>query len=78
MGRTAQQKAMDVQAMGVTTIPEQITWTGKLMHYIIDNCLDIPVYGSPAYDIQQPWVHSTRYTQGLTRWQTEEVWMEKH
>jgi ABC-type transport system substrate-binding protein len=78
MGRTAEQAAMDNQAMGVTTIAEQITWTGTCMHYIIDNCLDIPVYGSPAYVIQQTYVHSTIYTQGLTRWQTEEVWMEKH
>jgi ABC-type transport system substrate-binding protein len=78
MGRTTEQKAMDVQAMGVTTIPEQIAWTSKCMHYIIDNCLDIPVYANPAYNIEHPYVHSDRYVAGLTRWQTEEVWMEKH
>jgi hypothetical protein len=67
---------MDVQAMGVTTIPEQIAWTSKCMHYIIDNCLDIPVYANPAYNIEHPYVHSDRYVAGLTRWQTEDVWME--
>jgi hypothetical protein len=78
LGRTAEQRAMDVQAMGVTTIPEQIAWTSKCMHYIIDNCLDIPVYANPAYNIEHPYVHSDRYVAGLTRWQTEDVWMEKH
>jgi len=28
--------------------------------------------------MMQPWVHSTEYEQGFVRWQTEEVWMEKH
>jgi len=78
MGRTAEQAAMDVQAMGVTTMDEQVVWCGKLMHYIIDNALCIPVYGFPGYVIQQKWVHSTQYTTGFTRWQTEIVWMEKH
>lgn len=78
MGRTPEQAAMDRQAMGVTTIPEQIEWTGKLMDYIIGNALNIPVYATPAYYIEHPYVHSDRYDAGLTRWQTEEVWMEKH
>jgi len=78
LGRTAEQAAMDNQAMGVTTMNEQVTWTGKLMHYMIDNALVIPVYGFPGYVIQQKWVHSTQYTTGFTRWQTEIVWMDKH
>jgi hypothetical protein len=28
--------------------------------------------------MEQPWVHSTQYEQGFVRWQTEEVWMDKH
>jgi hypothetical protein len=31
-----------------------------------------------AYVMQQRWVHSTQYSQGFVRWQTEEVWMEAH
>jgi len=46
--------------------------------YLWDNCLVIPIYGSVAYTIQQPYVHSTQYTQGFVRWQTEEVWMDAH
>jgi len=78
MGRTPKQAAMDKQAMSVTTIPEQIEWTGKLMDYIIGNTLDIPVYATPAHNIEHSYVHSHRYDAGLTRWQTEDVWMEKH
>jgi ABC-type transport system substrate-binding protein len=78
MVRTPEQAAMDNQAMGVTTIPEQIAWTKKAMDYIIGNVYVIPVYGSPSSQIEHPYVHSGRYTQGVTRWQTEEVWMEKH
>ncbi|MGD0779934.1 MAG: ABC transporter substrate-binding protein [Dehalococcoidales bacterium] len=78
LGRTAEQENLDKQAMAVVTVQEQIDWCGKVMKYMTDNALIIPVYGSVAYVIQQPWVHSTEYTQGFVRWQTEEVWMEKH
>jgi ABC-type transport system substrate-binding protein len=78
LGRTAEQAAMDNEAMGVTTLAEQATEVTKAMHYIVDNALCIPVYGFPGYVIQQKWVHSTQYTTGFTRWQTEIVWMDKH
>jgi hypothetical protein len=55
-----------------------VEWTGKLMDYMSDNALMIPVYGATAYVIQQPYVHSDQYTQGFVRWQTEEVWMDPH
>jgi hypothetical protein len=78
LGRTAEQAAIDNEAMGVTTLAEQTTEVTKAMHYIVDNALCIPVYGFPGYVIQQKWVHSTQYTTGFTRWQTEIVWMDKH
>jgi peptide/nickel transport system substrate-binding protein len=78
LGRTDATTAMEKQAMAALGIPEQVEWIGKLMDNMTDNCLIIPIYGSVAYVIQQPYVHSTQYTQGFVRWQTEEVWMEKH
>jgi ABC-type transport system substrate-binding protein len=78
MGRTPEQAAMDKQAMSVRTIPEQIEWAGKAMDYIIGNVLDIPVYLTPAYNIEHNYCHTFRYDAGLTRWQTEDVWMDKH
>jgi peptide/nickel transport system substrate-binding protein len=78
LGRTEATTAMEKQAMAALEIPEQVEWIGKLMDNMTENCLIIPIYGSVAYVIQQPYVHSTQYTQGFVRWQTEEVWMEKH
>ncbi len=78
LGRTDEATAMEKQAMAAIEVAEQVEWCRKLMDYMSDNCRIIPIYGSVAYVIQQPWVHSTQYTQGFVRWQTEEVWMEKH
>jgi peptide/nickel transport system substrate-binding protein len=78
LGRTAEQMALDKQAMATIDVKDQITLCGTVMKYMTDNALIIPVYGSVAYVIQQPWVHSTQYSQGFVRWQTEEVWMGKH
>jgi ABC-type transport system substrate-binding protein len=78
LGRTAEQLDMDEQAMAAESIEDQIFWCGQVMDYMADNALIIPVYGSVAYVIQQTYVHSTEYSQGFVRWQTEEVWMEVH
>jgi ABC-type transport system substrate-binding protein len=78
LGRTEEQAAMDKQVMAAIDIEEQVEWAGKVMDYMSDNALMIPVYGALAYTIQQPYVHSAQYTQGFVRWQTEEVWMDKH
>lgn len=78
LGHTPEQAEMDVQAMAVITIEEQIEWCETVMDYMADNCLIIPVYGSTAYSILKPYVHSTQYTQGFVRWQMEEVWMDPH
>jgi hypothetical protein len=43
-----------------------------------DEARIIPVYDVPAASIAAPYVHTTQYSQGFVRWQTEEVWMDKH
>jgi hypothetical protein len=78
LGRTDEQHTMDVEVMGITNLDAQPDTTKTCMHYINDNTLIIPVYGSLGYVIQQKWVHSTQYTTGFTRWQTEIVWMDNH
>jgi peptide/nickel transport system substrate-binding protein len=78
LGHTDEQAEMDKQAMAAVDLAEQEEWAGKLTKYLFDNALIIPVYGVPAYVMQQPYVHSTQYTQGFVRWQTEEVWMDPH
>jgi peptide/nickel transport system substrate-binding protein len=78
LGHTPEQTAMDVEAQLIIDPKDQAVMTGKLMRYLTDNAMVIPVYGSPAYVMQQPYVHSTQSTQGFTRWDTYEVWMDKH
>jgi ABC-type transport system substrate-binding protein len=78
LGRTNEQIALDKQAMAALEVSDQVELCSQVMDYMSDNCLIIPVYGSVAYVIQQPYVHSTQYTQGFVRWQTEEVWMDSH
>ncbi|MGD0661148.1 MAG: ABC transporter substrate-binding protein [Syntrophorhabdales bacterium] len=78
LGHTPEQAEMDNQAQKLTNIKDQAAVTKKLMRYITDNALVIPVYDPPAAAMEQPWVHSTQYEQGFVRWQTEEAWMDKH
>jgi ABC-type oligopeptide transport system substrate-binding subunit len=78
LAHTPEQAEMDKEAQRLTDIKKQAAITQKLMRNITDNALVIPVYDPPAAVMQQPWVHSTQYEQGFVRWQSEEVWMEKH
>jgi len=78
LGHTPEAAEMDKQAMAAVDVKDQVEWCKKVMRYMGDNALIIPVYGMPGYAIQQPYVHSTQYTQGFVRFQTEEVWMEPH
>ena len=78
LGRTSEQVEMDKQAMAAVEVKDQVELAKKVMRYLTDNALIIPVYGVPQYTIQQPYVHSTQFSQGFVRWQTEEVWMGAH
>ncbi len=78
LGRTPEQAKLDQEAQKLTDVKAMQAMTRKCMRYLTDNALIIPVYDAPVSVMQQPWVHSTQYEQGFTRWQTEEVWMEKH
>jgi peptide/nickel transport system substrate-binding protein len=78
LGHTQEQAEMEAQAQKLTSIKDQQAATRKLMRYMMDNAMIIPVYDQSVAVMQHPWVHSTRYEQGFVRWQTEEVWMEKH
>jgi peptide/nickel transport system substrate-binding protein len=78
MGHTDEQAAMDLEAQSLVDYADQEAYTKKLMRALTDEAKIIPVYASPAYVMQQPYVHSGQYSRGFTRWDTEEVWMEKH
>ena len=78
LGHTPEQEKLDSYAQSLTDIKEQEKVTQDCVRLITDNALVIPIFDPPAAVMQQPWVHSTRYEQGFVRWQSEEVWMEKH
>lgn len=78
LGHTPEQAEMDRQAQKLTSIKEQTAMTRKLVRYITDNALVIPVFDAPGAFMTQPWVHHTYLDQGIMRWQMEESWMEKH
>ena len=78
LGHTDEQAAMDTEAQLIKDPAGQADMTTKVMRYLTDNALIIPVYGTPAYVMQQPYVHSSQYTQGFTRWDTYEIWMDPH
>lgn len=78
LGHPPGQAEADQEAEKLTSLKDQAAVTRKLMRIITDNALVIPIYDQPAVVMEQPWVHSTEYEQGFVRWQTEEVWMDKH
>jgi peptide/nickel transport system substrate-binding protein len=78
LGHTPEQEKLDKEAQKLTSLKAQEAVTKKVMRYLTDNALLIPLYDMPAATIQQPWVHSTQYETGFTRWMTEDIWMEKH
>jgi len=78
LGHTPEQKALDEEAKRIPDTAGQKAITEKIIKYMTDECRIIPVYDVPSAVIVQPWVHTTQFSQGFIRWQTEEVWMEKH
>jgi peptide/nickel transport system substrate-binding protein len=78
LGHTPEQIELDKKAQSVISLKDQERMCKEVMRYITDNALVIPVYDAPAATMLQPWVHSTQYETGFTRWETHEVWMEKH
>jgi len=78
LGRPSEQVAMDAQAKIIPDAAGQKTMTETLMKWMTDNARVVPVYEVPSVLITGKYVHTTELTQGFVRWQTEEVWMDKH
>jgi peptide/nickel transport system substrate-binding protein len=77
-GHTNEQKAMDDLVKVIQDPAGQKAMTGILMKWMTDNARITPVYEVPLVITAGKYVHTTELTQGFVRWQTEEVWMEKH
>jgi peptide/nickel transport system substrate-binding protein len=75
LGRTPEQKALDVQ---VETIPDaagQKAMMQKIIRYMTDEARVIPICFSPIYCFAAPYVHPAP-TLGI-HWPTEDIWVEK-
>ena len=57
---------------------DQKAITKKMVRYIADHALIIPLYNQPAAYMYNPWVHTTYLQTGFIRWKWFDTWMEKH
>lgn len=78
LGRTDEQKALDKQAEAIPDATGQQKIAMDITNYMNQNARVIPLYLAPATVITAPYVHTTRFSQGFVRWQSEIVWMDKH
>jgi peptide/nickel transport system substrate-binding protein len=56
----------------------QKAWAEKLVRYMADEALVIPMYLSPSAYIIQPWVHTTYLQEMMVARQWYNEWMEEH
>jgi peptide/nickel transport system substrate-binding protein len=78
LGHPAEQLPMDERARSLTDAAAWQVVTDELVDFLADRTLVIPVFKVPAAAVLAPYVHTDLYEQGLRRWRTEEIWMDKH
>jgi len=74
LGHTEEQKALDEEAKHIPDAAGQRAMTKKLIRYLTDNAMMIPILWYQAYVVVTPYVHTAPVI-GPT-WHTEDVWME--
>jgi ABC-type transport system substrate-binding protein len=76
LGHTDEQRAMDEQALGIQDPAGQKAITEKLVKYLTDNAIVIPIFWFGMRQVVASYVHGPQ-PQTIT-WHTEELWMEEH
>ena len=71
-------KKMSEESITLEKEAEQKAITNKIVRFMTDEALTIPVYAVPKGYMTQPWVHTDYLRQGMGTWATAEMWMEKH
>ena len=66
------------EALKMRTEEEQKAATEKIVQYMRDEALIIPLYHIPVAIITKPYVHTTYLSQGLVSWDFHDLWMDKH
>jgi hypothetical protein len=78
LGHTEEQRALDEQAKVIPDVTGQKAMTRKLVKYLTDNAMIIPVLWSPLTSVTAPYVHTDWLGCGGITWHTEDTWMEPH
>jgi peptide/nickel transport system substrate-binding protein len=76
LGHTPEQKALDEEANKIPDAAGQKAIAEKIIRYMTDQARVIPLLWFPISNIAAPYVHPAPYLGA--RWQTEDIWMEKH
>jgi peptide/nickel transport system substrate-binding protein len=78
LGHTPEQLALDEAAKNAASAADQKTATVNIVKYMTDEARIVPLYDTPSAVMVQKYVHTDQFSQGFIRWQTENVWMDKH
>jgi ABC-type transport system substrate-binding protein len=78
LGHTEEQRKLDEEANAISEIPGQKAITAKLVRYLTDNAMVIPVLWAPLTTVTAPYVHTDWLSRGGVCWHSEETWMEPH
>ena len=75
-GYTAEQQAMDEEAIRTPSLAGQKAMAEKIVRYLTDEARIIPTTWFASASIAAPYVHPAPFLG--TRWYTEDIWMDKH
>jgi peptide/nickel transport system substrate-binding protein len=76
LGHTEEQRTLDEEAACIQDLAAQKAMTEKIIKYLTDNVMVIPLMWFGMRQIVAPYVHGP--TPVNVSWHTEEVWMEEH
>jgi ABC-type transport system substrate-binding protein len=71
-------KNMSEESVTLDKEPDQKAMTTKIVRYMTDQALTIPVYAAPNAYMTHPGVHIDYPMQGMGTLKSFDVWMEKH
>lgn len=77
-GHTQEQRKLDEEANAISDIPGQKAMTQKLVRYLTDNAMIIPVFWAPLTTVTALYLHTDWLSRGGVCWHSEETWMEPH
>lgn len=78
LGHTVEQRKLDEQAKAIPDVPGQKAMTEKLVRYLTDNAMILPILYAPVVSVAAPYVHTDWLSRGAVCWHSEDTWMEPH